>query len=130
MSEETDRLVSWVQLERKLTDYLQNWTTISKANTDSVKMIRVPSHTSLFGLYNWQSHSNLSSGILTRASLGSMVQKGKFSAGIANLVRVLKRVDFPTFGKPTWTKNNNYSIKKMHKVLSYKVLISLTRSSI
>jgi len=38
---------------------------------------------------------------LTRASLGSMVQKGKFSAGIANLVRVLKRVDFPTFGKPT-----------------------------
>lgn len=60
--------------------------------------------TSLFGLYNWQSQSNLSSGTLIRASLGSMVQKGKFSAGIDNLVRVLKRVDFPTFGNPTYIK--------------------------
>lgn len=66
--------------------------------------------TSLLGLYNWQSHSNLSSGIFTRASLGSMVQNGKFSAGIDSLVRVLKRVDFPTFGNPTipifrWDEN-------------------------
>lgn len=30
-----------------------------------------------------------------------MVQKGKFSAGAADLVRTLKKVDFPTFGTPT-----------------------------
>lgn len=39
-----------------------------------------------------------------------MVQKGKFSAGIANFVRVLKSVDLPTFGNPTmpilrWEEN-------------------------
>ena len=32
--------------------------------------------------------------------LGSMVQKGKFSAGIWDFVRALNRVDFPTFGSP------------------------------
>lgn len=37
-------------------------------------------------------------------SFGSMVQKGKFSAGAALLVRTLKNVDFPTFGTP---KNRN-----------------------
>jgi len=61
-------------------------------------------YTSLFGLNDWQSHSNRSSGMLTRASLGSIVQNGKFSAGIDSLVRVLKRVDFPTFGNPTWNQ--------------------------
>jgi hypothetical protein len=30
-----------------------------------------------------------------------MVQKGKFSAGIEDLVKALKRVDLPTFGSPT-----------------------------
>lgn len=30
-----------------------------------------------------------------------MVQKGKFCAGIASLVRRLKSVDLPTFGRPT-----------------------------
>jgi len=30
-----------------------------------------------------------------------MVQKGKFSAGIALLVKTLKKVDFPTLGSPT-----------------------------
>lgn len=34
-------------------------------------------------------------------SLGSMVQKGKFSAAMELLVRTLKKVDFPTFGTPT-----------------------------
>lgn len=34
-------------------------------------------------------------------SLGSMVQKGKFSAGAALFVITLKNVDFPTFGTPT-----------------------------
>lgn len=29
------------------------------------------------------------------------MQKGKFSAGAADLVRTLKKVDFPTFGTPT-----------------------------
>ena len=33
--------------------------------------------------------------------LGSMVQKGKFSAGIDTLPRVLKRVLLPTLGSPT-----------------------------
>ena len=34
-------------------------------------------------------------------SLGSMVQKGKFSAGASLLVKMLKNVDLPTFGSPT-----------------------------
>lgn len=34
-------------------------------------------------------------------SFGSMVQKGKFSAGAALLVKTLKNVDLPTFGTPT-----------------------------
>lgn len=34
-------------------------------------------------------------------SLGSMVQKGKFSAGAALFVSTLKNVDLPTFGTPT-----------------------------
>lgn len=39
--------------------------------------------------------------ILYLFSLGSMVQKGKFSAAAWLLVRTLKKVDFPTFGIPT-----------------------------
>ena len=34
-------------------------------------------------------------------SLGSMVQKGKFSAGMFMRVRMLKSVDLPTLGMPT-----------------------------
>lgn len=34
-------------------------------------------------------------------SFGSMVQKGKFSAGAALFVRTLKKVDLPTLGTPT-----------------------------
>lgn len=34
-------------------------------------------------------------------SFGSIVQKGKFSAGAELLVITLKKVDFPTFGTPT-----------------------------
>jgi hypothetical protein len=33
--------------------------------------------------------------------LGSIVQKGKLLASIPACVRALKRVDFPTLGKPT-----------------------------
>jgi hypothetical protein len=32
---------------------------------------------------------------------GSMVQKGKFAASIPAWVNALKRVDLPTFGRPT-----------------------------
>mmetsp|Transcript_14098 Transcript_14098/g.34765 ORF Transcript_14098/g.34765 Transcript_14098/m.34765 type:complete len:215 (-) Transcript_14098:9-653(-) len=53
------------------------------------------------GLYRSHSHLKRSSGTLTRAWLGSMVQKGKFSAGMPILLIVLNRVDFPTFGRPT-----------------------------
>jgi len=38
--------------------------------------------------------SSLSSGTATLDSSGSMVQKGKFSAGAAELVMALKKVDF------------------------------------
>jgi len=44
------------------------------------------------------SHTNISRYLF---SLGSMVQKGKFSAAAWLLVRTLKKVDFPTFGIPT-----------------------------
>lgn len=37
-------------------------------------------------------------------SAGLMVQKGKFSAGTFILVRMLKRVDLPTFGRPERTR--------------------------
>lgn len=47
------------------------------------------------------SQSKRGSGTVTRALLGSMVQKGKFSAGMDSLVRVLNSVDLPTLGRPT-----------------------------
>ena len=34
-------------------------------------------------------------------SFGSIVQKGKFSACACDLVSTLKKVDLPTFGRPT-----------------------------
>jgi len=46
--------------------------------------------------------SNLLSGTGTIPSLGSIVQKGKFSAwALLEFVNALNKVDFPTFGKPT-----------------------------
>lgn len=75
--------------------------TLFSSSLPPSKLQEMESQTSLFGLKELQSHSNRSSGTLTRASLGSMVQKGKFSAGIASFVSVLKRVDLPTFGNPT-----------------------------
>ena len=48
-----------------------------------------------------QSQRKRSSGTLTRAWLGSIVQKGKFSAGMPMRVRTLKSVDLPTLGRPT-----------------------------
>jgi hypothetical protein len=49
--------------------------------------------THLAGL--WYSHKNSkrASGTGTLFSFGSMVQKGKFSAGAADFVRTLKKVD-------------------------------------
>ena len=47
------------------------------------------------------SQSKRASGTVTRALLGSMVQKGKFSAGMDSLVIVLNIVDLPTLGSPT-----------------------------
>jgi hypothetical protein len=43
---------------------------------------------------------SLLSGTLTIPRFGSIVQKGKFSAGMDDLVKALNRVDFPTLGKP------------------------------
>ena len=48
------------------------------------------------GLYTSTSQLKRSSGTLTRAELGSIVQNGKFSAGIAQPEMVLKSVDLPT----------------------------------
>jgi len=44
--------------------------------------------------------SSLLSGTLTIPRFGSIVQNGKFSAGIDDLVIALKRVDLPTLGNP------------------------------
>jgi hypothetical protein len=43
---------------------------------------------------------SLLSGSGTLPIFGSMVQKGKFSAGISALVNALNRVDLPTLGSP------------------------------
>jgi hypothetical protein len=45
--------------------------------------------------------SNLSSGTDIIPILGSIVQNGKFADCAFALDKQLKRVDFPTFGKPT-----------------------------
>jgi hypothetical protein len=45
--------------------------------------------------------SCLGSGIGTTPVLGSIVQKGKFSALMPALVSALNKVDLPTFGRPT-----------------------------
>ena len=56
--------------------------------------------------------SNLSSGNSTIPWLGSIVQKGKFSAAIFDAVRALNKVDLPTLGKPTIPhfKDISYSV--------------------
>ncbi len=46
------------------------------------------------------------SGIGTMPLFGSMVQNGKFSAAIPDLVRALNRVDLPTLGRPTMPQLN------------------------
>ena len=49
---------------------------------------------------------------------GSMVQKGKFSAGTVSLVRVLKRVLLPTLGRPTiptWAAQNQVQVALFEK---------------
>jgi hypothetical protein len=45
--------------------------------------------------------SKRKSGTGTTPVFGSIVQNGKLAASIPALVKALKSVDFPTFGKPT-----------------------------
>jgi hypothetical protein len=45
--------------------------------------------------------SNLGSGTEMVPMLGSMVQNGKFAAAAFAFDKQLKRVDLPTFGRPT-----------------------------
>jgi hypothetical protein len=56
------------------------------------------------GLYKSHKKSKRASGTGTRPSFGSIVQKGKFSAAACSFVNILKKVLFPTFGKPTIPK--------------------------
>ena len=49
---------------------------------------------------------------LARTALGSIVQKGKFSAGMPILVSTLNRVDLPTLGRPTMPIWNDGTGKK------------------
>ena len=58
------------------------------------------------GLTISASASRRVSGIGTIPVLGSMVQKGKFSAAIPDLVSALNRVDLPTLGRPTMPQLN------------------------
>jgi len=44
--------------------------------------------------WEWECDIHVDSKVVNLFSLGSMVQKGKFSAGAACLVRTLKNVDF------------------------------------
>ncbi len=64
--------------------------------------------------------SKRGSGIGTIPVLGSIVQKGKFSAAIPALVKALNKVDLPTFGKPTIPQ-----LKPIYRLL---VLISQWRA--
>ena len=81
--------------------------------------MRLNQPTSLLGLYDWINQSNRSSGTFTRASLGLIVQNGKFSAGMDSLVRVLNSVDLPTFGKPTCEKPIRILRRKRHDLESF-----------
>lgn len=65
--------------------------------SQSLRMNNEKHQTHLAGLWYSQRKSKRASGTGTRFSFGSMVQKGKFSAGAADLVRTLKKVDFPTW---------------------------------
>ena len=53
------------------------------------------------GLTNLDISSNLLSGTEITPTLGSIVQKGKFSDCAFAFERQLNKDDFPTFGKPT-----------------------------
>jgi hypothetical protein len=74
--------------------------------------------------------SNRSSGTLTRDVDGSIVQKGKFSAGTPIFVSTLNNVLFPTFGnlhKKHNTKKKTQQKKKRKKEGKESVMtISLT----
>uniref|UniRef100_A0A182QSV7 Uncharacterized protein n=1 Tax=Anopheles farauti TaxID=69004 RepID=A0A182QSV7_9DIPT len=49
---------------------------------------------------------------------GSMVQKGKFSAGAALFVSTLKKVDLPTFGTPTMPMRRFVPIRPIRGLIS------------
>ena len=54
-----------------------------------------------------------------------MVQKGKFSAGIASFVTMLKKVDLPTFGNPTCRNINPEGVWGLI-LEAYMVIVSVT----
>jgi hypothetical protein len=53
------------------------------------------------GFTKFESAVSRSSGTVITPTLGSMVQNGKLAACALALLKQLKSVDFPTFGKPT-----------------------------
>lgn len=61
----------------------------------------------LAGLWYWHRKSKRSSGIGTRLSFGSMVQKGKFSAAAWLFVSTLKKVDLL---KTTWRQSTELAV--------------------
>ena len=56
------------------------------------------------------------SGNATFPIFGSIVQNGKFSAGISDLVKALNKVDFPTFGRPIIPH-----LKPLYNLILYEV---------
>lgn len=58
------------------------------------------------GLTISASAARRASGIGTIPLFGSMVQNGKFSAAMPDLVSALNRVDLPTLGRPTMPQLN------------------------
>ncbi len=59
------------------------------------------------------------SGTATIPVLGSMVQNGKFSAAMPDLVKALNRVDLPTLGKPTIPQLNPMMMSSGKKIQAF-----------
>ena len=74
-------------------------------------------------LADFSSSASLSmrtSGTGTMPVLGSMVQKGKFSAAALPLANALKRVDLPTLGSPTKPHESAMVYVKYWGSISYR----------
>lgn len=105
-------------LERKVREMLRSW--LGAEGADNWIMQICSEH--LAGLWYWQRKSKRSSGMGTRLSFGSMVQKGKFSAAAWLFVRTLKNVDFLKSNKLMEIKD------KDHKWNKYLIYIYTRRS--